>query len=239
MIEISQNKKQIAVLLDPDKVNIQEIPAWLDLVNAAQPDFVFLGGSTLNGDIDLIAEAIKSGTSIPLILFPGDINQISRHADALLLLSLISGRNPDFLIGKHITTAKKIKSSGLEVIPTGYILIDGGRVSATQRVSSTTPIACNDVDLAVNTALAGELLGMKAIYLEAGSGALNPVSHSIISRVRANVRIPLIVGGGIKNHSQIVNAISGGADLVVIGNHFESNPDEIGDFCRFVHSFNS
>ena len=151
---------------------------------------------------------------------------------------MISGRNPELLIGKHITAARKIKSSELDVIPTGYILIDGGRISATQRVSLTAPIARDDIDKAVNTALAGELLGMKAIYLEAGSGALNPVPHSIISQVRKNINIPLIVGGGMRNNTHIAEAIESGADILVIGNHFEKKPDEMRDFCNYVHSFN-
>ena len=238
MIEISCRHNQIAVLLDPEKLSGRSIPYWAEKINEAKPDYVFLGGSTFSGDIDPIASHLKQHTHIPIVLFPGNNKQLTRHADGLLLLSLISSRNADMLIGQHVEAAPTIREYGLQVISTGYILIDAGRESATQRVSCSMPIQRDNIQLAVNTALAAELLGMQAVYLEAGSGALQPVPQDMIRQVKKTISIPLIVGGGLKNHNDIHKAIDGGADLVVIGNHFEQNPDEMADFCDFVHSYN-
>ena len=238
MIEISRTFKQIAVLLDPEKLTANSIAAWAERINQAQPDFIFLGGSTFCGSIDSIASLLKKNTHIPIVLFPGNNKQLTPYADGLLLLSLISSRNAELLIGQHVEAAPIIRSFGLQTISTGYILIDGGRESATQRVSRSLPIERDNIQLAANTALAAELLGMQSVYLEAGSGALQPIPQDMIRQVKKTISIPLIVGGGLKNHSDITNAIDGGADLVVIGNHFEQNADEMADFCSFVHSFN-
>lgn len=238
MIEISKIHKQIGVLIDPDKIALSDIADLVTLINSASPDYILLGGSTMNGSIEPIALEIKKFTDIPLLLFPGDSNQVTPAADGILLLSLISGRNADFLIGQHVNAAKKIIQSGLEVIPTGYILVDGGRQSATQRVSKTCPISQDDVKTIVNTALAGQLLGLKTIYLEAGSGAKNPVNQTIIQEVKHALDIPLIVGGGICSVEQLAMTYEAGADMVVVGNHFESAPQDMIEFCRYVHSFN-
>lgn len=164
-----------------------------------------------------------------MILFPGNSFQLSYNADALLLLSLISGRNPELLIGKHVMVAPYLKISPLEIIPTGYILIDGGKVSSVQYISNTAPIPADKNDIAACTALAGEMLGLKLIYLDAGSGANNPISSEMISTVSAQIQVPLIVGGGIKTPAKIIENFRAGADLVVIGNAVEKNPNFIGE----------
>lgn len=230
--------KQIAILLDPDKTPIAELQPLALKINDAKPDYILIGGSSVNGSIDDFVLHLKHLTDIPLYLFPGDITQFTPHADGILYLSLISGRNPDFLIGKQVTSALAIKHSDLQIIPTGYILIDGGIVSATQQVSNTTPLSRDDISQIVSTAAAAELLGMKAVYLEAGSGAKIPVSSEVISAVRSEISTKLIVGGGISTTEQLRVALDAGADIVVVGNHFEKRPDEIGDFCRFVHNYN-
>ncbi len=238
MIEISRQYKQIGVLIDPDKTSLTDIPAIAGLINQAQPDYILLGGSTMEGSVEHSALALKKHTDLPIILFPGDSRQVTSAADAILLLSLISGRNADFLIGQHVAAAQQIHHSGLQVIPTGYMLIDGGRMSATERVSHTRPIPQKDIPAIINTALAGQLLGFKTIYLEAGSGAIHPVGKDIIRAVKSEISIPLIVGGGICTIEQMADAFSAGADMVVIGNHFETAPQDMISFCQYAHSLN-
>ena len=229
-------KKMLAVLLDPDKCFGEAREAVLKKLEKAVPDFIFIGGSQTSRGTD---ELIRSLQHIPApkILFPGDAAQFTPQADALLFLSLISGRNADYLIGQHVKSARKIKKSGIEVIPTAYLLIDGGKETAVKRVSHTQPIDAEDVEMCVNTALAGELLGLKMTYLEAGSGARQPVSASIISAVKKEISHPLIVGGGIKTLAQLKSAFAAGADLVVVGNHFETHPEEIPMFVEYTQSF--
>jgi putative glycerol-1-phosphate prenyltransferase len=221
---ISEGKKQLAVLIDPDKMYESHIEAFMKKVNDSIATHIFLGGSILkHGNIEKTAKLLKYCTELPIILFPGDESQLTDHADGLLFLSLISGRNPDYLIDKHVKSVSQLQSLSLEVIPTGYILIENGIETAVERVSKTKPIARQDLELIVNTAKAGEYLGMKLIYLEAGSGASHPVDGCIISSVKSKIDIPLIVGGGIRSQEELKNAYKAGADLVVIGTAFEQD----------------
>ena len=226
---IERGKKLLAVLIDPDKVEITKLSSFIKKVNKSVATHIFVGGSTVNEeDSELVVSEIKKHTQLPIVLFPGDVTQITDKADALLYLSLISGRNPDYLIGKHVESISKIKQSKLEVIPTGYILVDpdnyrDGKETSVQRVTGTQPMPRKDIQKIADTAFAGELLGMKLMYLEAGSGETEPVTSKIISFVKSVLQIPLIVGGGIKNKEQLENTYKSGADLVVIGTAFEED----------------
>lgn len=231
-------QKMLAVLFDPDKCsNVGQ--TLFECISNARPDFVFVGGSVVDGSVDNLVRTLKQYLSFPVVLFPGDARQFTPNADALLLLSLISGRNPDLLIGQHVNAAMAIKRSSIEVIPTGYILIDGGRLSAVERVSHTQPLPADCPEMAVATAVAAQLLGMQMVYLEAGSGALTSVSPEIIEAVSSELSIPLVVGGGIRTIEQINNALSAGADLLVIGNHFEAHPEDMLPFAETVRSYRS
>ncbi|CAN5128581.1 geranylgeranylglyceryl/heptaprenylglyceryl phosphate synthase [soil metagenome] len=221
-----KGEKQLAVLIDPDKFNKREAEGYL-LDLPAEISFILVGGSTVAPEkTNLTVQAIKNFTNLPIILFPGDHSQITPAADAILFLSLISGRNPEYLIEQHVHSAAKLRATSLEIIPTGYILIEGGRECAVERVSKTTPIPQSNISLIVNTALAGQFSGKKVIYLEAGSGATHPVSANIISAVKEAINIPLIVGGGIRTAVDLAKAHLAGADLVVIGTAFENNTFE-------------
>lgn len=231
-------QKMLAVLLDPDKCsNVGQ--TLFECISNARPDFVFVGGSVVDGSVDNLVRTLKQYLSFPVVLFPGDARQFTPNADALLLLSLISGRNPDLLIGQHVNAAMAIKRSSIEVIPTGYILIEGGRLSAVERVSHTQPLPADCPEMVVATAVAAQLLGMQMVYLEAGSGALTSVSPEIIEAVSSELSIPLVVGGGIRTIEQINNALSAGADLLVIGNHFEAHPEDMLPFAETVRSYRS
>ena len=221
-IQSSAKKKLLAVLIDPDKLEIDTLSQFIDNVNNSLITHIFVGGSTVENNVtQQLVSALKPLTSLPIVLFPGDVTQIANDADALLFLSLVSGRNPEYLIGQHIKAVSKLRHTDLEIIPTGYILIEGGKETATQKVSNTIPLkTAQDI---VDTAKASELLGMKLIYLEAGSGAKHPVSAEIIKAVKKDITIPLIVGGGIRSKAQLENAYIAGADLVVIGTAFEEN----------------
>jgi putative glycerol-1-phosphate prenyltransferase len=217
-------EKLLAILLDPDKTTIEEIPSISIRIENLNAHFIFVGGSFVKqGITNLFVEKLKENTKIPIVLFPGDYSQVTNKADALLFLSLLSGRNPEYLIEQQIKSVPYLKNSTLEIIPTGYILIDGGTQSSVLKVSKTTPIAQNNIDLAVSTSVAGMYKGKQLIYLEAGSGAKMVVNPQIISAVKKNITIPLIVGGGIKSKEQLNNAYKNGADLVVIGTAFENN----------------
>ncbi|MEZ4797180.1 MAG: geranylgeranylglyceryl/heptaprenylglyceryl phosphate synthase [Flavobacteriaceae bacterium] len=224
LTSISQKKKLLAVLIDPDKIKLDYASNFIEKVNKSKVTHIFVGGSTVDNNLteELVA-VIKKHTALPIIIFPGDTNQITEKADALLFLSLVSGRNPDYLIGKHIEAVSKLSKTQLEVIPTGYILIENGKETSVQKVTGTSPMSRNDIDSISDTAKAAELLGMKLIYLEAGSGALHPINSEIISSVKKELNIPLIVGGGIKSKIQFDEAYMSGADLVVIGTAFEED----------------
>ena len=221
-----KGEKLLAILLDPDKTSLEEIPSISKRIESLNAHFIFVGGSFVeNGITNIFVQKLKENTQIPIVLFPGDYSQLTNYADALLFLSLLSGRNPEYLIEQQIKSVPFLKNSTLEIIPTGYILIDGGTQSSVLKVSKTTPIAQENIELAVSTAVAGMYKGKQLIYLEAGSGAKTVVNTQLISEVKKNITIPLIVGGGIKSREQLNNAFKNGADLVVIGTAFENNID--------------
>ena len=237
----ASNKKRIAVLIDPDSISDKlQLNRIIDLCEQNKIDFILVGGSLItNGNWDNCIKEIKSNTAIPMILFPGNVMQVHDQADAILFLSLISGRNPDLLIGKHVLAAPDLKRANIEILPTGYMLIDGGTNSSVMYMSNTLPIPHNKHNIAATTALAGEMLGLKVIYMDAGSGAENPVSIEMIEAVKAQVNLPLFVGGGMRTAEQAVNACKAGADIVVIGNAFEQNPGLIESIAGAVHALNS
>ncbi len=221
-----QGKKSIAVLIDPDKHNQRELTDLIQQYENLPFDYYFIGGSLLyTNRFESTVKTIKENSKKPCIIFPGSFEQVSQYADALLLLSLISGRNPEYLIGNHVLAAPKLKKSNLEVISTGYLLIESGKLTTASYISHTIPIPYNKPEIAVTTAYAGYLIGMKAMYLDGGSGAEFPVPTSIIKAVKQEVPVPLIVGGGIKSDKDIAKAFNAGADIVVIGNALEENPD--------------
>lgn len=221
---IHNNERLLAVLIDPEKMAIEKARDFIDKVNLSIATHIFVGGSTvIEKATDLLVFEIKKHTNLPIFLFPGDVSQLTDHADALLFLSLISGRNSDYLIGKHVESISKLSKMQLEVLATGYILIENGKETSVQKVTGTLPMSRHNVQKIVDTAKAGELLGMKLIYLEAGSGALHPISEEIIAAVKKDLNIPMIVGGGIRSIEQLENAYNSGADIVVIGTAFEEN----------------
>jgi putative glycerol-1-phosphate prenyltransferase len=227
----AQRKPLFAVLIDPEKCFGQQLCNFLNIINRALPDFIFVGGSQMQCSVQQAISTIKKITEISVVLFPGNSMQFCGNADAMLFLTLISGRNPDFLIGQQVKSAKKIRESGVETISTGYILVNGGKKSAVQKVSATEPLS--DLNKIIDTAVAGEMLGCRAIYLEAGSGAQNPVSQKIIAEVRKNISVPLIVGGGLRSVEMLQNAIDAGADILVVGNFFEKSPEKVIEFADF------
>jgi putative glycerol-1-phosphate prenyltransferase len=217
--------QRIAVLLDPDKLTAESTPIIAEKIEKSPADFIMVGGSLVSSSVEKTVAAIKTATQKPVVLFPGSGTQLCDNADALLLLSLVSGRNPEYLIGEHVKSSFNIRRSGIEIISTAYVLIDGGSVTSVQYVSNTMPIPASKVDLAVATALAGEQIGMKNIYLEAGSGAKRPVPHDTIRAVASVCESPIMVGGGLKSMSDITKAFYAGADIAVVGTAFEKNPD--------------
>ncbi|MBA3971226.1 MAG: geranylgeranylglyceryl/heptaprenylglyceryl phosphate synthase [Bacteroidetes bacterium] len=227
-------KKLFAVLIDPDKFNSEVITT----AEAVGVDLLMVGGSILsNGNIDTCICEIKKITKIPVIIFPGNNLQISKHADGILLLSLISGRNAELLIGKHVVAAPMLKASGSQILPTGYMLIESGRQTAATYMSNTSPIPHDKDDIAMCTAMAGEQLGLKLIYMDAGSGALNTISPSMIKKVSESISIPLIIGGGISSSEKAITACNAGADVIVVGNAIESDRSLISSIAKAVHSF--
>jgi putative glycerol-1-phosphate prenyltransferase len=212
-------KALFAVLVDPGKTDVSQLNKLLKAIEKRPVDFIFIGGSLASAhQLDQCIQILKDYQTAPIVIFPGNEVQIHPQADAILLLSLISGRNPDLLIGKHVNAALQLKKSKLEVIPTGYMLIESGRLTSVAYMSHTLPIPRDKNDIASATALAGELLGMKLIYLEAGSGAEQPVPAEMIKEVKEVLNIPLIVGGGIDNAEKYQEALKAGADLIVVGN---------------------
>lgn len=223
------NRKLLAILIDPEKVSIEKVSILSDKIKASPATHIFVGGSTYSGThLDDLIAIVKKETQLPVLIFPGHPSQISNKADGILFLSLLSGRNPEYLIEHHINSVEALEKSNLEIIPTGYLLIDGGKETAVQRVSQTQPIEQDNIELAYKTAKAGEFLGKKLIYLEAGSGANQHVPLEMIRYVSQNIRIPLIVGGGISSIKTIREVYDAGADLVVIGTAFENDPNFFG-----------
>lgn len=222
--QVKAQQKLLAVLIDPEKVEFTQIHSLVQNIHESIATHIFVGGSTdTNHQIESVVTEIKKYTTLPVILFPGNAHQVTLKADGILFLSLISGRNPEYLIQQQVDAALQIQRSELEVLPTGYILIDGGKETSVQRVSQTQPIPQNEYELILKTALAGQFSGKQLIYLEAGSGAEIPVSSVIINCVKSELQIPLIVGGGIRSIQQLQNAYNAGADMVVIGTAFEND----------------
>ncbi len=231
--------KKFAVLLDPDKIRLKQFEKTLQLAIEAKVDYFFIGGSLIVSDmLDKTLESIKKTCQIPIILFPGNSFQLSYKADALLFLSLISGRNAELLIGKHVVVAPYLKLSPLEIISTGYMLIDGGVPTTVTYMSNTKPIPANKPDIAASTALAGQFLGLKLIFMDAGSGAQNPISIDMIEAVSNTIEIPLIVGGGIKTPEKTRENAKSGADLIVVGDAIEKDPELLTDLADAIHSLN-
>lgn len=231
--------KQLALLIDPEKTDPGSIIETAHLLNISPPDFILVGGSLISEKTDIVIKTLKQHVDIPVLLFPGSSFQISSHADGILFLSLISGRNPEFLISHHVAAAPLIRSSGMEVISTGYILIDEGTVSSVEYMSNTLPIPAAKTDLAAATAMAGEMMGMKMLYLEAGSGAPNPVPDAMIKKIKALTKVPVIVGGGLNSKEKLIAACKAGADIVVVGNAFEKNSSLLSVFVATVKGFHN
>lgn len=224
LTSVQKGEKLLAILVDPDKMMPDGISGFFQSVNNSIITHIFVGGSTVNDEAtEVLVVEIKKHTKLPVILFPGDVTQITEKADALLFLSLISGKNPEYLIEKQVEAVSKLRASQLEIISTGYILIENGKKTSVQKVTGTQPMVRSNIQKIVDTAKAGELLGMKLIYLEAGSGATHPITDEIVSAVKQDLQIPLIVGGGIKSKQQMDMIFNAGADLVVIGTAFEED----------------
>lgn len=230
------NEKKFSVLIDPDKLKLSSIDPLVALAERASIDCFFIGGSlVVNNALDEIIMNIKAQSDIPVILFPGSSRQLSYKADGLLFLSLISGRNPELLIGKHVETAPFLKISPIEIISTGYMLIDGGVPTSVSYMSNTYPIPAGKDSIAACTAMAGEMLGLKLIYMDAGSGAQNPISASMIDTVSTAVDIPLIIGGGIRTPEKARENVKAGADIIVVGNAIEKDPELMVEIAHAIH----
>lgn len=231
--------KALAVLIDPDEQDEANLIECLNRCIKNNVDYIFVGGSLVtSNNIHEVVSFIKSYTEIPCILFPGNAIQISAEADAILFLSLISGRNPELLIGQHVVAAPVLKRSKIEVIPTGYMLVNSGRPTSASYMSNSQPLPNDKPNLAASTALAGEMLGMKMIYLDAGSGAEEPISQKIIRAVKANLSVPLIVGGGLNTREKIKGALEAGADVIVIGNGIQKSLDLMTEASDMIQTVN-
>ena len=232
------NKKSFALLIDPDKQNKNQLLSIIEKANDANTDYFFVGGSLLTNDsLDLCLNTLKENSTIPIVLFPGNAMQVNDKADGILFLSLISGRNAEMLIGKQVITAPILKQSSLEVLPTGYILIDSGKPTTVSYMSNTTPIPANKNTVAACTAMAGEMLGLKLIFMDGGSGAKNPISEAMIKEVRKSISVPLIIGGGINSGKKAIGNCKAGADIIVVGNAIEKDKSLITEIANAVHSY--
>ncbi len=233
-----QGKKSFALLIDPDKPGEDDLFKTIEIANKSKVDFFFVGGSVLtNGNLEDCILTIKKHSSIPIVLFPGNGLMVNANADAILLLSVISGRNPEMLIGQHVIAAPSLKRSKLEVISTGYMLIESGKATSASYMSNTTPIPANKADIATCTAMAGEMLGLKLIFMDGGSGADNPVSNAMIESVSKNINVPLIVGGGIRTPEMAIEKLKSGADVIVVGNAAEKDLSLIETIAQTVLNF--
>ena len=231
--------KSFGVLLDPDKTTESNLFKTVEKSIESNVDYFLVGGSLLmNGNFNTVVKTIKANSNIPLILFPGSSLQIHNSADGIFFLSLISGRNSEFLIGQHVIAAPMLKKSNLEIIPTGYILIDCGKPTTVSYMSNTTPIPYDKPDIASCTAMAGEMLGLKLLYLDGGSGAHIPISKEMITAVKKSCSIPLIIGGGLNNPAKATEALAAGADMIVIGNAIETNPQLISEVAERILELN-
>lgn len=231
--------KAFAVLIDPDKINPSACQQLINISIENKVDFFFVGGSLITGNtMGQVIKQIKNHCQIPVILFPGSNLHIDMSADAILFLSLISGRNPELLIGQHVIAAPILKKSRIEILPTGYILVDSGRQTTVSYISNTTPIPYDKPEIAACTAMAGEMLGLRLMYLDAGSGAKKPISSKMIATVKKSVDVPLIVGGGITSAEEATEALYAGADVIVIGNGIERNPNLLAEVSEKIYDFN-
>src|SRR6186997_1491211 len=232
-----EGKKSFAVLIDPDKVNTSMLDELIELSLTAKVDYFLVGGSlVISNHLDDVVQYIKSNCKIPVILFPGSPNQVSKYADALLYLSLISGRNAELLIGQHVVSAPFVKMSGLEIMPTGYMVIDGGAPTTVSYISNAAPIPSDKNEIAMCTAMAGEMLGMKLIFMDSGSGAKRSVTETMIEKVSTHIEAPLIVGGGITDPEKAYLNCKAGADLIVVGNAIEKDASLIKEMAAAIHS---
>jgi len=231
-----KGRKLFSILIDPDKQTKESLLQITEKAKLANVDLFFVGGSLLtNNSLDFCISIIKQNCKIPVVLFPGNSMQVNNKADGILFLSLISGRNPEMLIGNHVITAPFLKESDLEVLPTGYMLIDSGKSTSASYMSNTTPIPHDKDDIAVCTAIAGEMIGLKMIYLDGGSGAINTVSERMISSVAKNINVPLIIGGGIKSAEKAKEKCKYGADIIVVGNAIEKENGLIKKIANAIH----
>ena len=232
-----EGKKSFAVLIDPDKATDAILDELIELSLGAKVDYFLAGGSlVISNRLDEVVQHIKANCSIPVILFPGSPNQVSKYADALLYLSLISGRNPELLIGQHVVSAPFVKQSGLEIMPTGYMVIEGGAPTTVSYISNATPIPADKNEIAMCTAMAGEMLGMKLIYMDSGSGARRPITESMIESVARNIEAPLLIGGGITEPEKAYRNCKAGADVIVVGNAIEKDASLIKEMAAAIHS---
>jgi putative glycerol-1-phosphate prenyltransferase len=230
-------KRSFAVLIDPDKVDDRKMQQLIELSVAAKVDYFLVGGSLIISNyLDECVQFIKRNCSIPVVIFPGSSTQVSKYADALLYLSLISGRNPELLIGQHVVSAPAIKQSGLEIMSTGYIVIDGGAPTTVSYISNATPVPADKDEIAMCTAMAGEMLGMKLIYMDSGSGAKRPITESMIQKVAGCIEVPLIIGGGITDPEKAYLNCKAGANVIVVGNAIEKDASLIMEMASAVHS---
>jgi phosphoglycerol geranylgeranyltransferase len=234
-----RKQKGFAVLVDPDKVSVYQVQELAARCNESKVDYLFFGGSLMvTQHMDECIQAFKSHSDIPVILFPGSPSQVSRYADALFYLSLISGRNPELLIGAHVVSAPMVKASGLEIISTGYMVVDGGSPTTVSYMSHSFPIPRDKEDIALCTAMAGEMQGKHVLYVDAGSGAKYPISESMITKIASNTSIPLIVGGGIRDAEKAYLNCKAGADIIVVGNAIEKDMALIKEISSAVHQNN-
>lgn len=225
-----EGKKLFAILIDPDKQNSERLSTIINEANNNKIDFFFVGGSLLTNDsLESCISTIKGNSDIPVVLFPGNAMQVHNKADGILFLSLISGRNAEMLIGKQVITAPILKNSDLEVLSTGYMLIDSGKSTTASYMSNTTPIPHDKNDVAICTAIAGEMLGLKLIFMDGGSGAIHPISKEMIQSVSKEIDCPLIIGGGINSSEKAIEKLNAGADIIVVGNAIENNSDLISE----------
>jgi len=231
------HKKSIALLLDPDKAKGETLGEILNTANDNKTDYIFAGGSLTFNGIDNLIDEIRQLSSIPVVLFPGNLLQLTLKADIILLLSLISGRNPEFLIGNHVVAAPHLKDVREKLVSVGYILINCGNTTSVEYISHTEAIPSDKPEIAVATAIAGEMLGLQIIYLEGGSGAVTPVPINLIKSVRQNISVPLVVGGGIRNKNEVEEIFKAGADMIVLGNSCEKNPDLLREACGIRDKF--
>ena len=232
-----KGQRSFAVLIDPDKVDAGKIEELAGLAIDAGVDYLFVGGSlVISNHLDEVVQHLRSNCAIPIILFPGTPSQVSRFADGLLYLSLISGRNAELLIGQHVISAPAVRKSGLEIISTGYMVIDGGAPTTVSYISNASPMPADKNEIALCTAMAGEMLGMKLIYMDAGSGARHPIREEMIACVAGNIAIPLVVGGGIRDPEKAYRNCKAGADMIVVGNAIEKDPSLIREMAAAVHS---